>query len=72
MKVQWYMMIQGRTTLEVIKAKVGLHICPRDVSMDRKNRNKFTAMLRIHTEGLLTKLMITEMKKKIMEWRVIL
>lgn len=47
MKIQCYMVIQGRVSLEAIKAKAGLHVCLREASMDRKNRNK-SDLLRIH------------------------
>lgn len=56
MKVQCHMVIQGRDTLEAIKTKAGFHVCLREKSMDRKNRNKFIIMLKIYTEGLLTEL----------------
>lgn len=65
MKVQCYVVIQGRDSLEVIKAEVGLHICLKEMNMDRKNRNKSIAVWRNHIEGLLTELMIAEMKRKI-------
>lgn len=56
MKVQCYIVILGRDTLEAIKTKVGFHVCLREKSMGRKNRNKFITMLRNYTEGLLTEL----------------
>lgn len=53
-KAQCDMVIQGRNIFEAIKTGVGLHICLKEKSVDRKNRNKYMAMLRVHTEGLLT------------------
>lgn len=75
MKVQCNVVIQGRNSLEAIETGIRLHICLREKSEDRKNRNKSITMLRIHIEGLLTELMIVEMKSSLKntgEWRIIL
>lgn len=75
MKVQCNMVIQGRNSLEAIKTGISLHIYLREKNEDRKNRNKSITILRIHIEGLLTELMIAEMKSSLKntgEWRIIL